>query len=128
MTSKAISESAEKPAAAPARRRPLLLYGGIAAGVIVVLALALGLGLGLGLKHNNDSTDTDAAVTGVPLPSRGDGKLEDWRLDTSQYILDPKWDVQAPPTTRHYDIVITEGVGWPDGRKTRARGVWKHGV
>ncbi len=82
----------------------------------VVVALALGLGLGLGLRNKNNVDSSPApAPTGSPLPGSGTAQLEDWRLDTKQYQLDMNWDLNAPPTTRHYDLVITEGQGWPDG-------------
>ena len=26
------------------------------------------------------------------------------------------WDLHAPPTTRYYNLTVSEGVGWPDGK------------
>ena len=113
--------AAEKPVTSETRsnKRPSVLI--IAGGVVlfVFIVLALGLGLGLGLKHRAPSSSaTSPAATGTPLPGTGNGTAahEDWRLDTSQYVLDMNWDLHAAPTTRHYDFVITEGVGWPDGK------------
>ena len=113
--------TAEKPVTRETRssKRPsvLIIAGGVV--VFVLVALALGLGLGLGLKHRGLSSGSSPspAATGPPLPGSGNGTAarEDWRLDTRQYVLDMNWDVNAAPTTRHYDFVITEGVGWPDG-------------
>ena len=114
-------------AAAGKTQRPstLLIVGGVVA--VCVVALALGLGLGLGLRNRDSSaagpspsaTSTAPPVaSGSPLPGSGgtgSSALEDWRLDTKEYVLDVKWDLNAAPTTRKYDLVITEGQGWPDG-------------
>ncbi|KAI5845264.1 multicopper oxidase-domain-containing protein [Morchella snyderi] len=35
--------------------------------------------------------------------------------DPDGYVLDPEWDVHAPPTTRYYNLTLTEAVGSPDG-------------
>ncbi|RPB16250.1 hypothetical protein P167DRAFT_551443 [Morchella conica CCBAS932] len=35
--------------------------------------------------------------------------------DPDDYVLDPEWDVNAPPTTRYYNLTLTEAVGSPDG-------------
>ena len=107
-----------------ASKRPslLLIAGGLVAFVLVSLALGLGLGLGLGHRWSSDlassSSSSPASVTGAPLPGAGadsNAQLEDWRLDPSSYVLNMSWDLSAAPTTRHYDFVITEGQGWPDG-------------
>ncbi len=114
------------PKQPPSKRLPLLLIAG-GAVAFVVIALALGLGLGLGLGHHSSSSPVSspsstssgpAAVTALPLPGSGadhNAKLEEWRLDPKNYILDMSWDLNAAPTTRHYDLVISEGKGWPDG-------------
>lgn len=110
-------------------RRALLVVG--AAVSAIVIALALGLGLGLGLRNHHGSsvssptapssnTTTGSAPTGTPLPGSGGSSatsstLEHWRLDPKSYILDTSWDLDAAPTTRHYELVISEGQGWPDG-------------
>lgn len=130
------SRAAESPEKAPKQGAPAsgktrlgLIIGGVVA--VVVVALALGLGLGLGLKNRNNSGNTSSsgsssggAPAASPLPGtsgNGTGKLEDWRLDTSQYVLDLSWDLNAAPTTRHYDFAITEGQGWPDGASDPCR-------
>ncbi|SPQ18182.1 018d7d51-946b-47ca-b38e-41bb42f0dc64 [Thermothielavioides terrestris] len=113
--------AAATAAAKSTSRRPSLLL--IAGGLVtfVVVALALGLGLGLGLTHRGGSSASSLlppASSSSPLPGSGaapNASLEDWRLDPSHYVLDMAWDINAPPTTRHYDFVITEGRGWPDG-------------
>ncbi|KAK1752643.1 multicopper like protein [Echria macrotheca] len=98
----------------PRPRGRLLVVSG--AVTVVVLALALGLGLGLGLRKNGGSNPSASSPTGEPLPGGGSTtKLEDWRLDIRQYTLDMKWDISAPPVTRHFDLIISEGQGWPDG-------------
>jgi len=72
---------------------------------VVVLALALGLGLGLGLKPRNENEST-------ALPNTRPSILR----DPGEYILDPKWDLTAPNTTRRYVFNITEiPDGAPDG-------------
>jgi hypothetical protein len=106
----------------------MLLIAGAAVSAIVV-ALALGLGLGLGLKRHHDLSPTPSTAppsttgipTGTPLPGNGgssatSGSLEDWRLDPKSYILDTSWDLKAAPTTRQYELDISLGQGWPDGR------------
>ncbi|KAH8902464.1 multicopper like protein [Coniochaeta sp. PMI_546] len=111
------------------RSRTTLIVVGAAVAVIVI-ALALGLGLGLGLRNRHETTlspssppSTTSAVsapTGSPLPGNGGSSaastsLEDWRLDPKSYVLDDRWDLNAAPTTRHFELVISEGQGWPDG-------------
>ena len=71
----------------------------------IVLALGLGLGLGLGLKTRNKNGS-------AALPNTRPSILR----DPAEYILDPKWDLTAPTTTRHYVFNITEiPDGAPDG-------------
>ncbi|KAB5523108.1 multicopper like protein [Coniochaeta sp. 2T2.1] len=106
-------------------RTILLIVGGAVSVIFVALALGLGLGLALRKHHNSfpwsSSPPSPTAVpTGTPLPGNGgsaatSGLLEDWRLDPKSYILDRDWDLNAKPTTRHYNLVISEGRGWPDG-------------
>ncbi len=108
----------------PKRVSVVLIVSGVV--IFIVIALALGLGLGLGLRHANSSTATSSspsagpsssptgAPQGTPVPGSA-SPLEDWRLDTSEYVLDPTWNLNAPPTTRYYNFTISEGVGWPDG-------------
>ena len=81
-------------------RFPVILW--TVTGVVLFVAV---LGLGLALRSHRTEADQ----------LRGSG-VEDWRLDTNQYVLDMKWDLNAPPTTRHFDFVITKGKGWPDGK------------
>ncbi len=104
----------------PTRRVPTWIIA--TSAVVVFLGLTLGLGLGLGLtrgRAGNVPPGPSAAASGTPLPGTagtGSARLEDWRLDPGQYGLDMKWDISAPPTTRRYDLVISEGQGWPDGK------------
>jgi len=110
--------------------RRLIIAGGIFFLVLVV-ALALGLGLGLGVRKgsNGDRHSTSpTSVTGTPLPGAGSNAVpEEWRLDTKQYTLGMTWDLNAAATTRHYDLVISEGQGWPDGKSfSLADCNWQH--
>jgi hypothetical protein len=73
----------------------------LVACVVIVLALGLGLGLGLGLRK-------DTANETATLPNTRPSILQ----DPQEYILDPKWDLTAPNTTRYYVFNITEV---PDG-------------
>ncbi|KAK0717263.1 multicopper like protein [Lasiosphaeria miniovina] len=115
----------------PARRPWLLAIGGL--GILVILGLSLGLGLGLGLKHDDTSSIPDssslspsstsspnATPTGAVLPGLAANgtapALESWQLDTKrEYVLDMAWNLTAPPQVRSYNLVITKGLGWPDG-------------
>lgn len=74
----------------------------LVACVVIVLALGLGLGLGLGLRKQS----TNSPPAG--LPNTQPSILQ----DPQEYILDPKWDLTAPNTTRSYVFNITEV---PDG-------------
>lgn len=38
-----------------------------------------------------------------------------FRRDPGEYVLDATWDVAAAPTTRHYNWVVSEVEGSPDG-------------
>jgi len=74
--------------------------------IVIVLALGLGLGLGLGLKKHNQSETTALPTNTKPSILQ----------DPQEYILDPKWDLTAPNTTRYYVFNITEiPDGAPDG-------------
>jgi hypothetical protein len=108
------------PAASNRSRRPLLLVGG---GVVfVVFALALGLGLGLGLKHHNHgnsaathSSTPAASRTPTNVPSTASEVLQPWRRDTAEYNLDMGWDINAAPTTRVFNLTVSEIEAAPDG-------------
>ena len=102
------------------RWAPLIVVG---VAIIVILALALGLGLGLGLKkHHNHSSTT-------PVPSNGNSngtssedsnaskEVQSWRRSTEDYSLDMgTWNLNAPPTTRSYNLTVSEMSLAPDGR------------
>ncbi len=116
MASNASPEKTTKPSA---KRTSVFFIAGSA--VLVFLGLTLGLGLGLGLRKGTSGAATQGSSSptpSTPLPGTagsGTARLEAWRQDPSEYVLDTKWDINAPPTTRHYDLVISEGQGWPDG-------------
>jgi hypothetical protein len=83
---------------------------------LVILALALGLGLGLGLKHSKSKSSSSGTNNdnGPSLSSLG---TQDWRRSTLDYNLDLKgWDFNAPPTTRSYNLSLTEIAAAPDGK------------
>jgi hypothetical protein len=102
--------------------RPILLLLGSAV-VFVVIALALGLGLGLGLKHHhNESPAATTSSSPTPTPSSSpinstaSETLQSWRRDTAEYDLDMSWDLNAPPTTRIFNLTLSEIQAAPDGR------------
>jgi hypothetical protein len=100
--------------------------------VVIVLALALGLGLGLGLKHHHSTASSSTAPSSTasgsspPLPSStvlsdtALGTVQSWRRDTADYNLDMNWDMNAAPTTRVYNLTVSEIQAAPDGKPHRA--------
>ena len=110
----------EKPTRAkPSGRygRLVLLVGG--AIIFVVVALALGLGLGLGLKHHHGgtaaATSSSPTSTSSPTNSTASEALQSWRRDTAEYNLDMGWDINAAPTTRVFNLTVSEIQAAPDG-------------
>lgn len=102
------------------KRWRFLLVGGLF--LLIVLALALGLGLGLGLKRQDNSalaaapsTTILASPTPTPSPSGVPTPLQPWRLDTLEYNLDLSWNINAPPTTRVFNLTVSEIEAAPDG-------------
>ena len=98
-------------------RLPLFLGGAV---VLLVVALALGLGLGLGLK--NDHKGSPAAThSASPMPSSAPTNstaseiLQSWRRDTAEYNLSMDWDINAAPTTRIFNLTVSEIEAAPDG-------------
>ena len=107
------------PLIKPKRGRPLLIIGGIV--VFVCVALALGLGLGLGLKkHGNNPATASSSPTPSPTssgtPSQASETVPSWRRDTEEYNLDMTWDINAAPTTRIFNLTMTEIQAAPDGK------------
>ncbi|KAL5872427.1 hypothetical protein ACKVWC_008059 [Pyricularia oryzae] len=109
-------------------QRTVAAIGFLVAVNIVVLTFALNSGFisrpasvfSFGSNHpqasSNLESESKSHGTHPPgLVGQQPAKLEEWRLDTDQYILDRSWDLTAPPTTRTYDLVITRGKAWPDG-------------
>ena len=108
--------------------RPLLYIGAGALFIAVVLALGLGLGLGLGLKHHNHSASstlsasTSTAASSSPsstptnVPSTASQVVQPWRRDTLDYSLDMTWDLNAVPTTRVFNLSVTQIDAAPDGK------------
>jgi hypothetical protein len=119
-----VDRAVKEPQPSKGSHKPwrFLLIGGLF--LLIVLALALGLGLGLGLKqHNNSdlavatpSTTIVASPTPTPSPSGAPTPLEPWRLDTSEYNLDLSWNISAPPTTRIFNLTVSEIEAAPDGK------------
>jgi hypothetical protein len=83
---------------------------------LAILALALGLGLGLGLKHSK-SKSTSSGTDNANGPSLSSLGTQDLRRSTLDYNLDLKgWDFNASPTTRSYNLSLTEIAAAPDGK------------
>lgn len=136
--SKEVSSAEAAPAAkAPAQERKsgrlVVVVGGII--LFAVIALALGLGLGLGLKHHHStasstppgsSPSVSSPSVSSPLPSptalsdTALGTVQSWRRSTLDYSLDMNWDLNAPPTTRVYNLTVSEIQAAPDGKHPHA--------
>lgn len=95
--------------------------------VVAINIIVLSLGLKSGLRFRAaplfgftepPADDSRPRLPRLPgLPADASGPPEQWRRDTSgEYRLDMAWDLNAPPTLRRFDFVITEGKAWPDGR------------
>ncbi|KAE8443950.1 hypothetical protein EG329_001174 [Mollisiaceae sp. DMI_Dod_QoI] len=113
----AVMDAEEKPRAVGLKFGKLFL---LITGVIifVVIALALGLGLGLGLNHHHGSssaTEPSATPTPFPTPTGLSENRPSWRRDPSEYNLDMSWDINAAPTTRVFNITVSEIQAAPDG-------------
>jgi hypothetical protein len=105
--------------------KPILLIG--ASVVFVVLALSLGLGLGLGLKHHGSGSTVGASSTSstsgalpsatpTNVPNAVSLALPSWRRDPQEYVLDMDWDINAAPTTRVFNLTVSEIEAAPDGK------------
>lgn len=104
----------------------LVLIGAV---TFVILALSLGLGLGLGLKHHTSESASSQNVTSstatstahqptatAPPSSAGQSTdIPSWRRDPSEYVLDMSWDLNAAPTTRVYNLTVSNITAAPDG-------------
>ena len=126
----------EKPVSEKKPSRHILRRG-FTALVFVILALSLGLGLGLGLglrHHNHTSTTTTpptssgrSSTSAAPIAtstilSSASEVLQSWRRDTSDYNLDMSWDLNAAPTTRIFNLTVSEIQAAPDGRNLLSPG------
>ena len=113
-----LAEPGKPPLVKPKRSRSLLIFGGLI--VFVCVALALGLGLGLGLKkHGTTATASSSptpSATSSGTPSQASETLPPWRRDTAEYNLDMSWDINAAPTTRIFNLTMTEIQAAPDGQ------------
>ncbi|KAJ8098292.1 Cupredoxin [Lipomyces tetrasporus] len=126
----------------PRRRVTWFLLGG---GVLIIAAIASGLGIGLRHDQNSaasvspsaspssspsssspsatSSATASASASATPSSSPRSGvnitsafALPDWKLDTSSaYRISKSWNSSEPPTTREFNLTISEVVGWPDG-------------
>jgi hypothetical protein len=111
-----------KPEATAPKRSHVLRNVLLAAVVFVVLALALGLGLGLGLKkHKNSAASSSSSSSSSSSPSGPSGAsqtIQPWRRSTQDYALDmTSWDINAAPTTRVYNLTVSELTLAPDGMR-----------
>ncbi|KAK9463448.1 multicopper oxidase-domain-containing protein [Lipomyces oligophaga] len=71
--------------------------------------------MGIGLR-NYQNAPSAASDSGTSTTSTLNYTVNtDWRLDPSEYVLDTSWDSSAEPTTRVYNLTISEIVAWPDG-------------
>jgi hypothetical protein len=88
--------------------------------VIFALALGLGFGLSLGLKQNGGkSTPTRPSASPASAPAVSNAPLGNqvWRKNTSEYTLNMTgWDLNAPPTTRSWNFILSEIEAYPDGK------------
>lgn len=106
-------------------RRTAAVVGILVALNIILLSFTLGYSqifqpFSFGSPQTPPGDRTGEKVDGDNLFSPGlasqqPAKLEDWRLDTNQYILDRNWDLSAAPVARTYNLVISRGKAWPDG-------------
>jgi hypothetical protein len=105
--------------------RTVLLIG--ATVVFAVLALSLGLGLGLGLKHHGSGNTVGASSTSptsgpspsatpTNVPNAVSLALPSWRRNPQEYVLDMDWDINAAPTTRVFNLTVSEIEAAPDGK------------
>jgi len=103
-------------------RKSNLLIG--VAILVTIVALALGLGLGLGLQNHKSSTagETQPANGTSPNSTYGTNESPDisrnrpsWRRDPLEYNLDMSWDINAAPTTRVFNLTVSEIQAAPDG-------------
>jgi FtsP/CotA-like multicopper oxidase with cupredoxin domain len=100
-------------------RRLWLLFG--VGTIVVMLGFALGLGLGLGLKHVHNSSKSGGGAISQPsgaptTPSQASLAIPPWRSNVEDYTLHIKsWDFNAPPTTREYNLTLSEVQLSPDG-------------
>ena len=114
----------EKPAGTTTKRSKKLFLFISTVIIFVILALALGLGLGLGLKHkigsvegaqpsNSTSTNPTNGTSGSPDFSF---TRPSWRRDPLEYNLNMSWDINAAPTTRIFNLTVSEIQAAPDGK------------
>lgn len=85
-------------------RRFFWVAGVLATTAIISIALALGLGLGLGLKHRKSGMGSGGATV-LPVVSTPDSSASVMNMSL----------INESPTTRHYDFVVEEAMGAPDG-------------
>ena len=85
-------------------RRFFWVAGVLVTTAIISIGLALGLGLGLGLKHRKSGMGSGGATV-LPVVSTPDSSASVMNMSL----------INEPPTTRHYDFVVEEAMGAPDG-------------
>jgi hypothetical protein len=123
-------QEGEKPSGTTAKKtKSSLLFVG-AVIVFVVVVLALGLGLGLGLKHKKAAAGGTQSSNG-PLPNSANGTSgtspdisfarPSWRRYPLEYELDMTWDINAAPTTRVFNLTVSEILAAPDGNLSEPR-------
>ncbi|BGP59358.1 hypothetical protein NBRC10512_005153 [Rhodotorula toruloides] len=86
----------------------------VAIGGLVVLAVALGVGLGVGLRHPSQNRAVATSVNGTNSTSADGGRV--LAQPSSNFVLKGQAAMaKEPPTTRHYDFLLEERTGSPDG-------------
>ncbi|KAL1858719.1 hypothetical protein Plec18170_002925 [Paecilomyces lecythidis] len=90
----------------------LLIFGSLTLFIIIASGLCSGLGLGL----NHGRIAVPPVETNSSAGADDSQTLPPWRRDISEYDLDmDSWDINAAPTTRNYNFVLSEVTAAPDG-------------
>lgn len=93
-------------------RLALIISGAFALFIII----ASGLCSGLGLRLNHERIAVPPVETNTSGGTASSPTMPPWRRDMSEYDLDmDSWDIDAKPTTRNYNFVLSEVTAAPDG-------------
>jgi hypothetical protein len=130
------ADTKAKPMMNNSHRRWCFVGAAGALGILIVLALSLGLGLGLGLKARNGqgalvatpSGSMIATPTSTEAPSNTPAAPQPWRRDTLDYNLDLSWNISASPTTRIYNLTVSEIQAAPDGELPLSSTIYRESI